>query len=75
MRSPVSRREFLALSGGIIAGAAVTRATSRHHCATHPIPRFDVPLPIPRVLQPIRMDATTDYFEMNRTGFIGERLV
>ena len=59
MKSPISRREFVALTGGIVAGAALTRATSRHDSPTHPIPHFDVPLPIPRVLQPIRMDATT----------------
>jgi spore coat protein A len=64
MRSPVSRREFVALSGGAIAGAALTRATSRHESPSHTIPHFDVPLPIPRVLQPIRMDASTDYYEI-----------
>jgi FtsP/CotA-like multicopper oxidase with cupredoxin domain len=64
MKSPISRREFVALSGGVVAGAAVTRATSGHDSSNHPIPRFDVPLPIPRVLEPIRTDATTDYYEI-----------
>jgi spore coat protein A, manganese oxidase len=60
----MSRREFVALSGGVVAGAAVTRATSDHDSPSHPIPGFDVPLPIPRVLEPIRTDATTDYYEI-----------
>ena len=64
MKSPISRREFVALSGGVVAGAALTRATSRHESPSHPIPRFDMPLPIPRVLEPIRTDATTDYYEI-----------
>jgi len=64
MRSPISRREFVALTTGVVAGAALTRATSRHDSRRHPITRFDVPLPIPRVLEPIRTDATTDYYEI-----------
>jgi hypothetical protein len=64
MKSPVSRREFVALSGGVIAGAALTSATSRHAFSNHLIPHFEVPLPIPRVLQPVRTDATTDYYEI-----------
>jgi spore coat protein A, manganese oxidase len=64
MNSPMSRREFVALSAGVVAGAALTRATSRDDPARDPIPRFDVPLPIPRVLQPIHTDATTDYYEI-----------
>lgn len=64
MNSPVSRREFVALGAGVVAGAAMTRATSDHDTPTHPIRHFEVPLPIPRVLEPIRTDATTDYYEI-----------
>ena len=64
MRSPISRREFVALSGGVVAGAALTRATSRHDSPSDTIPRFDVPLPIPRVLEPIRTEANIDYYEI-----------
>ena len=59
MRSPISRREFGALSGGVIAGAALTRATSRYDSPSDTVPRFDMALPIPRVLEPNRADATT----------------
>ena len=64
MNSPISRREFVSLSAGVVAGAALARATSGHDSPTHPIPHFDVALPMPRVLQPIRRDATTDYYEI-----------
>ena len=64
MKSPISRREFVALSGGVVAGAAMTRATSRHDPPILPVGRFEVALPIPRVLEPIRTDATTDYYEI-----------
>jgi spore coat protein A len=64
MKSPISRREFVALTGGVVADAALTRATSSHDSPSDPIPRFDVPLRIPRVLEPIRTDATTDYYEI-----------
>jgi FtsP/CotA-like multicopper oxidase with cupredoxin domain len=47
-----------------VAGACADRATSRHDPPGHPIPRFEVPLRIPRVLEPIRTDATTDYYEI-----------
>lgn len=64
MNSPMSRREFVALSAGVVAGAALTPATPRHDSPSHPIPRFEVPLSIPRVLEPTRTDATTDYYEI-----------
>ena len=64
MTPPMSRREFVALTGGVAAGAALTRATAGHDSPRHPIRRFDVPLPIPHVLEPIRTDATTDYYEI-----------
>ena len=64
MKSPISRREFVALTGGAVAGTALTGATSRHDAPGRPSPRFEVPLPIPRVLEPIRRDATTDYYEI-----------
>ena len=64
MKSPISRREFVTLSGSVVAGAALTRATSGPDSPSHPIPRFEVSLPIPRGLEPIRTDATTDYYEI-----------
>ena len=64
MKPPISRREFAALTGGVVAGAALSGAASRHDARDHPIPRFEVPLPIPRVLEPTRRDATTDYYEI-----------
>ena len=40
-------------------------AMSHRPSSTEPIPHFDVPLPIPPVLDPIRTDAaTTDYYEI-----------
>src|SRR4030095_7807207 len=35
-----------------------------HDSPSRPIPHFDVPLPIPRVLEPIRTDETADYYEI-----------
>jgi spore coat protein A len=64
MKSPISRREFVALTGGVVAGAGLTRATARSDSLRHPITRFEVPLPMPHVLEPIRTDATTDYYEI-----------
>jgi spore coat protein A len=64
MKSSISRREFVALSGGVVAGAALTHAASGQDSPSLPIPRFEIPLPIPRVLEPIRTDATTDYYEI-----------
>jgi Multicopper oxidase len=43
MTSPINRREFVALSVGVVAGAARTCATSRHDSASNPIPHFDAP--------------------------------
>ena len=60
----VSRREFVALSSGLVGGAALTRAVSSNGCPPHSIARFAVPLPIPGVLEPIRTDATTDYYDI-----------
>ena len=37
MKSPISRREFVALSGGVVAGAALT---ARRHATTHRASRF-----------------------------------
>src|SRR5687767_15537622 len=64
MKSPISRREFVALTGGVVGGAALTPEPSRHDSRRDPVSRFEVPLPIPRVLEPIRTDATTDYYEI-----------
>ena len=41
MKSPISRREFVALTGGV-GGAALTRATSRHDSRRDPMSRFEV---------------------------------
>jgi spore coat protein A, manganese oxidase len=65
MTSSMNRRQFVALSGGLIGGAALSQV-SQHELATDPIRRFQVPLPIPRVLMPTRADSTTDYYDIEQ---------
>lgn len=62
--SAISRREFVALSGGFIGGAALTRVHSAYGAPPDPVRHFELPLSIPRVLEPVRTDAKTDYYEI-----------
>jgi spore coat protein A len=47
---------------GVRAGAAYLQLGT----SSPPVKHFDVPLPIPSVLQPARRDATTDYYEVTQ---------
>ena len=71
----LSRQEFLKL--GILAGAglllpagtfgtAYARARAAENFTSPPVEPFGVPLPIPSVLEPVRRDATTDYYEVTQ---------
>lgn len=58
----MSRREFLYLGGALAAGCAAPRTLKDH--PDHSISRFQVSLPVPPVLAPVRADSTTDYYEI-----------
>jgi spore coat protein A len=59
-----SRRELLTLgSSALLASVALRSAVNAAETETR-IPRFQVSLPIPEVLNPVRADATTDYYEI-----------
>jgi FtsP/CotA-like multicopper oxidase with cupredoxin domain len=62
MSSTPTRREFIALGGSALLATAALRQASAEAEAL--LPRFQVPLAIPPVLEPIRADATTDYYEL-----------
>jgi spore coat protein A, manganese oxidase len=66
MTSSMNRRQFVALSGGLIGGAALSQAASEHELAIDPVRRFQVPLPIPQVLMPTHADPTTDYYDIEQ---------
>jgi spore coat protein A len=62
MSSKPTRREFMALGGSaLLAGSALRNAAVRAEMIS---PRFQVSLPIPPVLDPVRVDATTDYYKL-----------
>jgi spore coat protein A len=62
MSSKPTRREFIALGGSaLLAGAALQNAAGGVERVP---PRFQVSLPIPPILDPVRVDATTDYYEL-----------
>ena len=64
MRSSISRRQLLALGAGFIGGAALSHAISDSDLLRDSIHRFEVPLPVPPVLTPIRTDGHTDYYDI-----------
>src|SRR4029450_2864943 len=64
MSSKPSRREFIALGGSALLAAAALRQAGAEAEAS--LPRFQVPLPIPPVLDPVKTDATTDYYELGQ---------
>jgi spore coat protein A, manganese oxidase len=78
-RRPVSRRAFLGGAAAVGAGA-VTAGAWRFAgpllgspqpglllASRAPLPRpFERPLPVPRVLAPVRSDATTDHYEITQ---------
>jgi FtsP/CotA-like multicopper oxidase with cupredoxin domain len=66
MASSMNRRQFVALSGGLIGSVALSQATPRHELAIDPIRQFQVPLPIPRTLTPTHAGSTTDYYDMEQ---------
>jgi FtsP/CotA-like multicopper oxidase with cupredoxin domain len=57
-----NRREFLYLSGGLVAACAAPRKSNNH--ITHSIPHFQIPLAVPPVLSPVQSDSTTDFYEV-----------
>jgi FtsP/CotA-like multicopper oxidase with cupredoxin domain len=64
MKSKPSRREFLALGGSALLAGTALRTTAKGGGDDAAVPRFLVPLPIPEVLDPVKADATTDYYEL-----------
>jgi FtsP/CotA-like multicopper oxidase with cupredoxin domain len=62
----MNRRQFVALSAGLIGGAALSQAAPQHELVVDPLRRFQVPLPIPRVLMPTHTDSTTDYYDIEQ---------
>jgi spore coat protein A, manganese oxidase len=71
----LSRRRFLGLVGGAGAAAALascgidlsTAQTAELVRSQVPLPEpFRVPLPVPPVKQPVRIDGTTDYYEITQ---------
>ena len=62
MNSKPTRREFIALGGSAFLAAAALRQAGAK--AAGLAPRFQVPLPVPPVLDPVGVDATTDYYEI-----------
>ena len=61
MRSSLDRRRFL-----VGASAALLQAMGAPANLYHTVRKFRRPLPIPPVLQPVRSDATTDYYEITQ---------
>jgi FtsP/CotA-like multicopper oxidase with cupredoxin domain len=58
----INRREFLYMSSALALGCASRRKSNKH--TAHSIPRFQISLPIPPVLSPVRSDTTTDFYEV-----------
>jgi FtsP/CotA-like multicopper oxidase with cupredoxin domain len=62
----LNRRQALMLGGSVVAGAVIAD-DSQHWFGDSPrVPRFETSLPIPPVQQPVRTDATTDYYEITQ---------
>jgi FtsP/CotA-like multicopper oxidase with cupredoxin domain len=64
METRPSRRELLAVGGLALLSSASLRALVTAGEAETRIPRFQIPLPIPDVLNPVKADVTTDYYEI-----------
>ena len=64
METRPSRRELLAVGGLALLSSASLRALVTAGEAETRMPRFQIPLPIPDVLNPVKADATTDYYEI-----------
>lgn len=64
MRQRISRRELLALGGtAVLASSAVRDVAVEARRPT--VPKFRSRLPIPAILQPVKTDATTDYYDIS----------
>jgi spore coat protein A len=61
-----TRRELLYLGGLVLAGSVISRLPLVKGASISPIPRFEIPLRIPRVLTPVRTEATADYYEITQ---------
>ncbi|HWV34277.1 MAG TPA: multicopper oxidase domain-containing protein, partial [Thermomicrobiales bacterium] len=71
----ISRRAFTRIAAGAVVAAGIggplavglggSTSTGALLKSAHPLPEpFQAPLPIPPVLQPVRQDADTDYYEI-----------
>lgn len=58
----INRREFLYLSSGLAVACAAPRKSNSQ--IAHSIPRFQITLPVPPILSPVRSDSTTDFYEV-----------
>src|SRR5262249_30498860 len=70
MDAQINRRQFITRASTVLAGfaapALVHAAAVRAQTQPSPVPQFRVPLPIPKVLSPVRADSTTDYYELSQ---------
>jgi spore coat protein A, manganese oxidase len=66
MSNKIARREILYLGAGLAAVSATPPLVSTGEARASATQRFQRPLPIPRVLKPVRTDSTTDYYEMTQ---------
>src|SRR5215475_5355627 len=66
----INRRQFITRASAALAGLAapalVHAAAPKAESQLSSIPQFRVPLPIPKVLSPVRSDSTTDYYELSQ---------
>jgi spore coat protein A, manganese oxidase len=66
-RPKVHRRQALLMGAAFVAGTAVGRAYEQRDAEPQVSrARFQVPLPIPPVLRPVRTDANGDYYEIRQ---------
>jgi FtsP/CotA-like multicopper oxidase with cupredoxin domain len=62
MDSSISRRQFLVYGSTAFVGLGARQRVGLP--SIREVPRFRVPLPVPPVLNPVRSDATGDYYEI-----------
>jgi len=61
-----SRRSFLRTSGAAAAGFAISGRGQLRHSGSPAVRRFRLPLAVPPVLQPVRVEGINDYYEIDQ---------
>ena len=61
-----SRRRFLLTSGAAAAAFAIGAREQLRHPSSPAVPRFRLPLAVPPVLQPVRVEGVNDYCEIDQ---------